>query len=261
MTATNFGEVIVKFVCKDCLLIAFLTAALFSLCDNKSFAQDDSNDVLIDPVFALNKTIKLSTADFENALPYPGKAYGFTGGTDLFLLDFEPKQKFQIETANYDSILFFYNWLLSDNTPYEVNYFVRVFDNSEFTSEVVFDPGLIAQGSIVNAGKINSYKGRKLYDVFIEDDISPFRIAVIPLPSSSPYIDVVQSADTNRFQVRLKRSTEIDALIKENLEKFKSQGYAEIPIGIELSDPAIPEHKKILQFNLKQKIRKSKIGS
>ncbi len=261
MTAHDFVERRLFIILKDCFLLAFFALVLQSVTTNEAFAQDDSNDVLIDPVVALNKTLKFSTAVFENALPYPGKAYGFGGGNEVFLLDFEPKQRFLFETANYDSILFFYTWLLSDNSPYEVNYFVKVYDNSSFTSEIVFDPGLVNQGSIVNAAKINSYKGKKLYDVVIEDDVSPFRISVIPLPGSSQFIDVVQSADTNRFQVRLKRSTEIDALIKQNMEKFKSQGYAEIPIGIELSDPVIPEHKKILQFTLKQKIRKSKIGS
>jgi hypothetical protein len=240
---------------------AMIVFALMSLLSERILAQDDSNDVLIDPVVAHSETLKFSTALFENALPYPGKAFGLGNGNEVELLGFEPKQRFQLETENYDSILFYFTWLLSDNSQYDVNYFVKVSDNLKFNSEIVFDPGLVNQGTLVNVGKINSFKGKKLYDVVIDDDVSPLRIRVSPLPESTPYVDVVQSADTNRFQVRLKRSNEIDALIKQNMEKFKSQGYAEIPIGVILSDPILPEHNKILKFTLKQKIRKSKVGS
>lgn len=219
----------------------------------------DTNEVLIDPVIALNRTLKISTAQFENALPHPGKAYGNSAGNEVYILDFEPRQKFQLDASNFDSIRFFFQWLLSDNSIYQVNYYMPVAENTEFDYETIFDPGLINQGTIVNTKKLNTYKGKRLFDLLIKDDVRPFRIGVAPLPESAPYIEVVQSADTNRFQVRLRRSNEIDALIKENMDKFKSQGYAEIPIGIVITDPLIPEHRKTVKYLLKQRVKKTNV--
>ncbi len=223
------------------------------------YAQQDTNDVLIDPVIAHNKSIKHSNAILESVLPYPGKVYGIGAEGRSFILDIEPKEKFQVETKDFDSLLFFFTWLLSDNSPYEVNYYIGLAENEPFINrDLVFEAGLSQNGSLVNAKKLNSYKGKRLYDVVISDDVLPFRIQVNPLPESLPYIDVVQSADTNKFQVRLKRSSEIDGLIKQDMEKFKSQGYAEVPIGVVISDPEIPGHSKPIELRLRQKVKKGK---
>ncbi len=244
---------------KNCLLrgtVCVLITIAFSF---NAFAQEDTNDVLIDPVIALNNTIKNSAGSFENVLPYPGKVYGIGPEGQSFVMDIEPKQKFELQVNGFDSILFNFEWLLSDNSPYEVNYYIRAAENVPFIYEdVVFEAGLSRNGTIVNAKKINSYKGRRLYDLVISDDVRPFRIKVSPLPESSPYIDVVQSADSSRFQVRLKRSNEIDELIKQDIGKFRSQGYAEFPIGVIMTDPMMPDHNKSLTFTLRQKIKKTK---
>lgn len=243
---------------RACLLPVLLCLLLTVSVSFSAFAQEDSNDVLIDPVIALNKTIKSSTGLFENVLPYPGKVYGLGAEGQSFIMDIEPRQKFELEVNGFDSLLFNFEWLLSDNSPYEVNYYISSAENIPFVYEdVVFEAGLSSNGSIVSAKKINAYKGRRLYDLVISDDVKPFRIKVTPLPESSPYIDVVQSADSSRFQIRLKRSSEIDALIQQDMGKFRSQGYAEFPIGVIMTDPEIPLHNKPLKFTLRQKIKKT----
>ncbi|MBK6875677.1 MAG: hypothetical protein IPG99_04245 [Ignavibacteria bacterium] len=93
-----------------------------------------------------------------------------------------------------------------ENTPVKRGYFSAegVVGSEKEEGKVYFD-----------TRSIKRLKMNTIYELVITDDAYPFRIKVEPLNDASSFVDIVQLAELNKFQIRLKSGSEIDKLIKQ----------------------------------------------
>jgi hypothetical protein len=228
---------------------------------DSSSSQTDSEDSIhggVDPVAPLNDFIKLSTGIVQNKLFYDGKLYGYKNGERVFIKDFRSQETFSFETGNYDSVQFYYEW-----ENYIVDgFFLKVNDNKPFTFEPV--PVQELSGLEMVTDNVKKFKGKKLYEVSIFDDVNPGQIEVTATNESFPYIyiDTVK-IDTAKaiYQIKLKGKYEFSRDVSPEIQKSIGNGEeVTFPIGIIMTDKSVKsdvqEYKIFLKKKKKPKVKK-----
>lgn len=221
------------------------------------FCQDDisSTSKEFDPVISIKEPVKFSEGQFRNQMKYSGDAYGIKGESRIHIREFEPNTNFSLQIEDYDSLNFYYSLPGED----EIYFSIKTVDNKKFKYKIVPGNGVVLMDNIyLNTQVLGKITGKIVYDVTISDDISPFRIKVEPMTESRPYIEVLESADSNKYVIRLKSNEIIKSLTSLDKEKFKRQGYMEIPVGIVMTDPEIKDHTSPHKLFLRQKLKKAK---
>lgn len=226
-----------------------------------SYSQTDSAKVVgkIKPVTPLSKFIKFSNVTAKNNLNYDGKVNGFLNGNSNFIKDFNSQEIFSFETANYDSIQFYFDLPNS----YVDKFFIQVTDNIPFEFDV--KPFMELSGAdifVANNQLKNLFTkdgmGKKLYDISITDDVNPDQIKVEATPIASKYIEVVK-LDSSTYQVKLKSKKEFYGNLSEEIKEKWSKGEEiKFPIGVNLFDTVITTDNVTIQYNLVKKKKPKK---
>ena len=215
-------------------------------------AQIDSSKMR---VILLDNLVKKSTVSIRNNFPDAGKVFGISGDSEEYLRDFLEGETFSIETSDFDSLLFKYEYELFDNSILPIRYSLKVNENGKI---LFITPGVPEGKEFILTNSIRKLKGKKIYDIIVDDDAKPFRISVVPLPEASQFIDIVQLAQPNRYIVKLKTAEVIDPLMRKRDKDYERNGFYEIPIGVRIFDPEIPSQSYNRSLLLKMKYEAKK---
>ncbi|HAY34216.1 MAG TPA: hypothetical protein DCY06_08760 [Bacteroidetes bacterium] len=225
------------------------------------FSQEKEEPILY-PATSLSQLIKFSSAKVVNNLPYDGKAFGFKNDKGTFITDYEALDTFEIKILDYDSIQF-YSEYIRDGIPKVLDgFFLKVDENKSFTYTPLPVQDLV--GLDIVTENVKKYKGRKLYEITIEDDVNAGEIEVMPLPESVSFIDI-QRIDTAKytatnkaiFQIKLKDTKSFaNEVSKSILDRILKGEEVIMPIGIKLFDKKIPSHTEEYKIFLKKKKKK-----
>lgn len=244
-------------------VIKLIFTVLFFSIHCRVNAQDtepgNSGVIKYKPVTVISEPVKYSTATFSNITPFRGEAYGVLESSRELLKEFGPEETFELPVGNAESI----NFIMyeAETGKKRIDYSIDTKENRKYSYNTEFAPGLDVKGTDVKTSIKNfrKLKGNKIYDVIVSDDILPLRIRVEPTNESMPFVEVLQTADSSRYQVRLKSNNVVDVLLKDNKAKYVKQGFADIPIGVRVYDPEIIEHDlPPLKLIMKIKINKPK---
>ncbi|MEO8446998.1 MAG: hypothetical protein ABI528_05850 [bacterium] len=200
---------------------------------------DTSTTARTKPVTPLTSFIKYSNAEVKNNLYYPGKVNGFLNGNSIFVKDFESQEIFSFETANYDSIQFYYDLPYS----YVDKFFIPVADNKHF--EFIINPirEISNFDMSVDNSELKKLTDAELYEVIIRDDVDPNNILVEATDESAKFINIwkIDSLNVVKYQIRLKDKNEFVRNLSEDvIRKWKKGDELSFPIGITLSDKNVP---------------------
>lgn len=236
-----------------CFLYIFLAGFIFipGISNSQSLSEKDSTGDGVDPILALNKFVKYSKGNVKNKLFYDGKLFGYKSGEKIFIRDFLSQESFEFETENYDSVQFYYEW-----DDYVVDgFFLKVYDNESFTYVPIPVQDLTGLEMII--GNIKKYKGKKLYELKLTDDVDPDNIEVSATNESVPYINIVK-IDSSNYQVKLKDIEEFNLSVSQEIkDRIKKGLEVIIPIGVIMKDKVIKsdvqEYKIYLRKNKKPK--------
>lgn len=239
------------------IILTCLILACISLTTDKVKAQDIDNSsadtIKKAPVSVKTKLIRHSNATFYNETPFTGKAYGIGPDIKQYIGDINPKDSSTMPIGEFSDVQF----------EFEVDgeiktYTLRVSLNTKFVYNPV--PEIALTGIEMVIDNVKKYKGKKLYEINITDDVSPGNITAAATPESSPYIEVIK-IDSSIVQVKLKDVNEFARDVPQDVQESIRKGEEVIfPIGIVLKDENvgsdIQEYKIFLKKKKKPKSRR-----
>ncbi|MBK9332483.1 MAG: hypothetical protein IPM96_08845 [Ignavibacteria bacterium] len=217
------------------------------------YSQEKDEPILY-PATTITDLIKFSSAKVVNNLPYKGSAFGFKNDKSTFILDYEALDTFSFYTNDYDSIQFYSEYLRDGIQKVLDGFFLKVNDNKPFTYTAI--PVQDRVGLDIVTENVRKYKGKKLYEIIIEDDANAGDIEVMPLPESVSFIDI-QRIDTAVYHIKLKNTRTFSNEVSKSIQDRILKGDEVImPVGIKLFDKKIPSHSEEYKVFLKKKKKK-----
>jgi len=223
------------------VIIGWIFVAFMGQYGNVLSQNDSASSMKVIP---LNSLVKYSTVMLRNNYLVPGKVFAVQKGEEFLLpVELGLNDTIEVETRDYDKLIFKFEVPMYDGTifiptPFEL----KVNENTPVKRGYFSAEGVV--GSEKEEGKvyfdtrsIKRLKMNTIYELVITDDAYPFRIKVEPLNDASSFVDIVQLAELNKFQIRLKSGSEIDKLIKQKEKEFEKVGFYLIPVGLRISDP------------------------
>jgi len=222
---------------------------------------DISPDVEIIPVTPVKVFVKNSIGKAKNNLYHDGKIYGFLNGDSTFIDEFKSQETFAFNTGNYDSLQFYYQWDIDDRRVYKLfKFFIKVEENKPFTFTPIPIQNLV--GLDIETENVKKFKGKKLYEIRIQDDVNAREIEIMPLPESASFIEpkfqVYDTATaTAIYHINLKDTRSFANEVSKSIQDRILKGEEVImPIGIKIFDKKIPSHFEDYKLFLKKKKKK-----
>lgn len=212
-----------------------------------TYSQEDTSKLRVIP---LNNVVRYSTVSFKNNFPDAGEVFAFANGEETPIKKFAINETFEFEIGDIEKLNFYFNYLMYDGSLFPIKYELDVPENTEFKFNLIPKKGAINKKFLETTRKLKELYGQDLYEIVIDDDASPFRIAVEPLEDSKSFIDVIPTASKNTFVVKFK-GKEVNSLLKGNLNTFKKGNTWQIPIGVKIFDPKILSHSEPRNLILK----------
>ena len=222
------------------------------------YSQEDEEPKLY-PATSLNELINYSSAIVVNNLPYDGTAFGFKDGKSTFIIDYQALDTFTFNTMDYDSIQFYSEYLRDGKPKVLDGFFLIISKNKPFGFEAFPIMPMSGAELIVGNSQLKNIAGKMLYEVTISDDIDPNRIKVMPRDDSYLFIDILK-IDSSKYRIKLKDKNKFyENLSSDTKNKWKRGEELKFPIGINLSDTVVTNHKETIQYILVKKKKPKKI--
>jgi len=243
--------------------LLFILFALEIFCIKNVYTQDTTAIREFLAVESLtNQVIKFSDVKFANTTEFEGEIYGFKNGEKVLIGEYLPFDTFFVSTKDYDRIYF--DFVFIDNTGKSElidNFYYELAENKLFEFEAFPIMPMSGAELIVGNSDLKNIAGKMLYEIIVGDDIDPKRIKVVPKEDAVLYIDVMK-IDSTKYRIKLKDKNEFYSNLSSDIKsKWKKGEELKFPIGVNLSDTVVTQHKASIQYLLVKRKKPKKIKS